>query len=100
MQQIKPGERCFQLFQINWVAQAESCVAPLLPAAVAWRWHGGGITCVLGTLPLPSPSAESQNNPPRHPSSPCSSLVGEWQMFGHLFQNIKKGLFFFISSRR
>lgn len=24
MQQIKPGERCFQLFQINWVTRAES----------------------------------------------------------------------------
>lgn len=96
MQQIKPGERCFYLFQINWVARAESCVASLLPAAVASWWHSGGIACILGTPPLPSPSAEPPNNPLRHPGSPCSSLVGEQQIFGHLFRSIKNGYFFLL----
>lgn len=96
MQQIKPGERCFQLFQINWVAQAESCVAPLLPAAAAWWWHGGGITSVQGTLPLPSPSAESQTNPSHRPGSPPHSTVWKWQTFGVLFQSIKPRFYYFF----
>lgn len=94
MQQIKLGERCFQLFQINWVAQAESCVAPLLPVTTARRWHGGGIAYVLGTLPLPSPSAEFQNIPPRHPGIPRSSLVREWKTFGRSFQSTETGWVF------
>lgn len=100
MQQIKPGERCFQLCQINWVAWAESCVALLLPVAVA-RWcRGGGITYVLGTLPLLSSSAESPNNPPPRPGSPRSLLVREWQMLLTLLSKHKKWIFFFCQQQK
>lgn len=69
MQQIKPGERRFQLFQINWVAQP--CVAPSLPVARWWHRPRPGDTATLqpcwGTPDQPSPSSSG------------SSLLWKWK---------------------
>lgn len=63
MQQIKPGERRFQLFQINWVAQ--SCVAPSLLVARWWHRLRPGDTATLQpcwAIPdQPSPSSSGSS---------------------------------------